>query len=143
MERCPGGPNARSVDAHSIEGLGIHDVEAAASIHQYLGEPLRGDDGVDDERVASRSRDMGGMVPLIEGYRRFLPAEEGGDGRLGDACFSVAYFVLALGVDGVGSPKDHEAFLGIRKAIPILARHASFLGHCLLALSFFWSTVLS
>ena len=55
----------------------------------------------------------------------------------------VAHFVLALGVDGIGSPEDHEAFLGIRKVIPILARHASFLGHRLLALSFFWSTGLS
>ena len=56
---------------------------------------------------------------------------------------SVAYLVLALGVDGVGSPKDHEAFLGVRKAVPILARHASFLGRCLLALSFLRPTGLS
>ena len=34
-------------------------------------------------------------------------------------------------------PKDHEAFLRIRKANPILARRASFLGCYLLALSFF------
>ena len=80
---------------------------------------------------------MRGMVPLIEGDRRFRPAKEGGDGRLGGACLSVAYLVLALGVDGIGSPKDHEAFLGVREAIIILAHHASFLGLLLLALSFF------
>ena len=51
--------------------------------------------------------------------------------------------MLVLGVDGIRSPEDHEAFLGIRKAVPILARHASFLGHCLLALSFFRSAGLS
>ena len=51
--------------------------------------------------------------------------------------------MLALGVDGIRSPEDHEAFLRIRKAVPILACHASFLGRCLLALSFFWSTGLS
>ena len=39
--------------------------------------------------------------------------------------------------------KYHEAFLGIGKAIPILAHHASFLGRYLLALSFFWSIGLS
>ena len=51
--------------------------------------------------------------------------------------------MLALGVDGIRSLEDHEAFLGIREAIPILTHHASFLGRCLLALSFFWSVGLS
>ena len=46
--------------------------------------------------------------------------------------------MLALGVDGVGSPKDHEAFLGVREAIFILACHASFLGRLLLAFPFLW-----
>ena len=44
--------------------------------------------------------------------------------------------MLALGVDGVGSPKDHEAFLGVGAAVIILARRASFLGRHLLALPF-------
>ena len=33
------------------EGLGVDDVEAAAPIHQDLGEPDIADNGVDDERV--------------------------------------------------------------------------------------------
>ena len=41
-----------------------------------------------------------------------------------------------LGVDGVGSPKDHEAFLKVGEAIIILAHRASFLGLLLLALPF-------
>ena len=44
--------------------------------------------------------------------------------------------MLALGVNGIGSHKDHEAFLRVGKAIIILACRASFLGCCLLALSF-------
>ena len=44
MERRSGWPDACSVDTNSIERLGVHDVEAAASIHQHLGEPLRADD---------------------------------------------------------------------------------------------------
>ena len=36
--------------------------------------------------------------------------------------------------------EDHEAFLRIGKAIPILARHASFLGCCLFVISFFRPT---
>ena len=48
-----------------------------------------------------------------------------------------------LGVDGIGSPEDHDAFLEVGKAIPILGHRASFLGCCLLAFSFFWPTSLS
>ena len=57
----------RSGDAHGIEGVDVEDVEAAASVHQHLSEALIIDDGIDNERVVSRSRDVGGMVPLIEG----------------------------------------------------------------------------
>ena len=46
--------------------------------------------------------------------------------------------MLALGVDGIGSPKDHEAFLEVGEAIFILARLASFLGCLLLAVPFLW-----
>ena len=53
VERRPGWPDARSVDAHGIERFSIHDVEAAASILQHLGEPLRADDRVDHERISS------------------------------------------------------------------------------------------
>ena len=49
----------------------------------------------------------------------------------------------ALGVDGIGPPEDHEAFLGIRKTILILAHRASFLGRCLLDLSLYQSAGLS
>ena len=83
------------------------------------------------------------MVPLIESDQRIRPAKERGDGYFGDACLTIAHFVLALGVDGIGSPEEHEAFLRIGKAIPILARHTSFLGRYLFALSFFRSAGLS
>ena len=61
----------RPGDAHGIEGVNVEDVEAAVSVHQHLSEALLADDGVDDKRVASRSGDVGGMVPLIKGDRRF------------------------------------------------------------------------
>jgi hypothetical protein len=44
MKRCSSQSNARLVDAHGIKHLGVHDVEAAASIHQYLGELFHADD---------------------------------------------------------------------------------------------------
>ena len=77
------------------------------------------------------------MVPLIEGDRRFRLAKQGGDGRLSGACLPIAHLVLALGPDGVGSAEDHDAFISIGETVSILAHHASFLGCCLLILSFF------
>ena len=38
MERRSDGAEVHSVNAHLVECLGIHDVEAAAPIHQYFGE---------------------------------------------------------------------------------------------------------
>ena len=136
MELLPG-------DAHGIEGGYIENVEAATSVHQHLGEALLADNGVDDEQVATWSGDVGRMVPLIKGDRRFRPAKEGGDGYFSDARPSVAHFVLALEVDSIGSPEDHDAFLEVGKAVSILACCASFLGCCLLAFSFFCPTGLS
>ena len=86
---------------------------------------------------------MGGMVPLIEGDQRFRPAEEGGDGHLSGACFPIAYLVLALGPDGVGSAEDHDAFISVRETISILARRASFFGYRLFVVPFFRPTGLS
>ena len=54
MKRRSGWVEVRPVDAHLIERLGVHDVEAAASIHQHLGEALCADDWVDHERVSSQ-----------------------------------------------------------------------------------------
>ena len=70
MKRSSSWPNARSVNAHSIERLGVHDVEAAASIHQYLGEPLRADDRDDHEWVPAWVCDAIRVVGLVEGYGR-------------------------------------------------------------------------
>ena len=68
MERRSGWAEVRSVDAHLVECLGVHDVEAAASVHQYFGEPFWADDRVDDKWIPSRVRDGVRMVGPIEGY---------------------------------------------------------------------------
>ena len=53
MERCLDQSDAQSIDAHGTKHLGVHDVEAAASIHQHLGEPLCADNLVNHEQVPS------------------------------------------------------------------------------------------
>ena len=52
VERRSSRSDARSIDAHGVERFSIHDVEAAASIHQHLGEPLCANDQVDYERIS-------------------------------------------------------------------------------------------
>ena len=37
VKRCSGWAEACPVDAHLVEHLGVHDVEAATSIHQCFG----------------------------------------------------------------------------------------------------------
>jgi hypothetical protein len=47
------GPDRGQIDLQEPEGLGVDDVEAAASVHENFGEPDVADDGVDNERVLS------------------------------------------------------------------------------------------
>ena len=115
----------RSGDAHGIEGVDVENIEATASIHQHLGEVFLADAGVDDEWVATRSGDVGRMVSPIKSDRGVRQAKERGNGHHSGTCLSLAYLLLALRVDGIGSPKDHEAFLGIRKVVIIFAHRAS------------------
>jgi hypothetical protein len=61
------GPDRGQIDLQEPEGLGIVDVEAAASVHEDLGEPDVADDGVDNERVLSWARHAVGVVALVEG----------------------------------------------------------------------------
>ena len=82
MKRCSDGMEVRSVDAHLIERFGVHDVEAAASVHQYLSEPGVADDRIDDERVLSEVWDIVGVVLLIKGDRLPRPVKVLGSGYL-------------------------------------------------------------
>ena len=73
MERCLGRLDSHSVDAHGVKHFSIHDIEAAASIHQHLGEPFCADDWVNHERVPSWLRDALWVVGLVKGDDRLRP----------------------------------------------------------------------
>ena len=64
--RCAG-PNRGQIDLQELEGLGVDDVEAAASVHEDLGEPNIADDGVDNERIFPWARHAVGVIALVEG----------------------------------------------------------------------------
>jgi hypothetical protein len=57
------GPDHGQIDLQEPEGLGVDDVEAAASVHEDLGEPSVADDRVDVERVLSRLVTQSGWLP--------------------------------------------------------------------------------
>jgi hypothetical protein len=61
------GPDRGQIDPQEPKGLGVDDVEAAASVHEDLGEPGVADDRVDNERVPSWARHAVGVVALVEG----------------------------------------------------------------------------
>jgi hypothetical protein len=67
MERCSACSDRGQIDTQEPEGLGVDDVEVAASVHEDLGEPDVADDGVDDERVFPRARHVVGVVGLVKG----------------------------------------------------------------------------
>jgi hypothetical protein len=60
-------PDRGQIDPQEPEGLGVDDVEAAASVHEDLGEPDVADDGVDNERILPQARHAVGVVTLVEG----------------------------------------------------------------------------
>jgi hypothetical protein len=53
-------------DPHGVKGFSVHDVEAAASIHQYLGEPRVADDGVNNQRISAWLRDAIWVVVTVK-----------------------------------------------------------------------------
>jgi hypothetical protein len=58
VERCSIWAKLGPVDPHGVKGLGVHDVEVAASIHQYLSEPRIADDGVNNKWVLAQLWDV-------------------------------------------------------------------------------------
>jgi hypothetical protein len=56
-------PDRGQIDLQEPEGLGVDDVEAAAPVHEDLGEPNVADDGVDNEQIFPRARHAVGVVP--------------------------------------------------------------------------------
>jgi hypothetical protein len=55
-------PDRGQIDLQEPEGLSVDDVEAAAPVHEDLGEPSIADDRIDNERVPSSARHAVGVV---------------------------------------------------------------------------------
>jgi hypothetical protein len=58
MEAPDAGSEVRPLDFQKVEGLGVDNVEVAATVHEHFSEARVGDDGIDEERVDSRIGDI-------------------------------------------------------------------------------------
>jgi hypothetical protein len=67
MELARTGLELCSLDAQEVESLKVDDVEAATTIHQYLGESSVDDGRVDDEWIDTWADDSVGMIVTVEG----------------------------------------------------------------------------
>ena len=112
---------------HDLQGVGVHDVEAAASVHEHLGEAGVADDGIHDEWILSRIWDVVGVVLAAEGDCILRPVEVGrrslGDGE----DFSTLALALSSGHVRRRPAKDEERVLHPRVVVAALSFFVLFL----------------
>jgi hypothetical protein len=60
-------PDRGQINLQEPKGVGVDDVEAAASVHEDLGKLDIADDGINNERVLPRAWHVVGVVVLVEG----------------------------------------------------------------------------
>jgi hypothetical protein len=89
----------------------IEDVEAAASVHQHLGEPGVPDDRVDHQWVLARVGDAVRVIFAAEGDGILRPVEEGGRSLLCSEDLVPLPLALAVGhVHGRPSEDEEDVF---------------------------------
>jgi hypothetical protein len=94
MEVPDAGSEVHPRDSQKVEGLGINDVETAASIHEHLSEACVGDDGINDEWVDSRIGDVVWVVITVKSDGHLGPIKKEGGRELHGEDLSM--FPLAL-----------------------------------------------
>jgi len=109
----------RLADPHKGQSLGVKNVEAAASIHQHLGETCLGDDGVDDQRITPGVGDPIRVILPIESDCALGPFEVRGHGCADCANFSEFALPLTRGETSRTSPKDQEAVLDLGESFSL------------------------
>jgi hypothetical protein len=82
----------------------VEDIEAAASVHQHLGEPGIPDDRVDHQRVLARIGDAILMILAAEGDGVLRLVEEGGRCLLRGEDLVPLPHTLAVGHDDGRAP---------------------------------------
>jgi hypothetical protein len=120
VERCSAWAELGPTNPYGVKGLGVHDVEVIASVHQYFGEPCVADDRVNNKRVLARLWDMIWVVVAIKCDGRPRPVKEGWHGWLSGVDLSTLHLALAPRVIGRGTAEDHEIVIDDEKVIVLL-----------------------
>jgi hypothetical protein len=94
----------------------VEDIEAAASVHQHLGELGVPDDRVDHQRVLARIGDAVRVILAAEGDGVLRPVEEGGRRLLRGEDLVPLPLALAVGHVHGRPPEDEEDVLHHREA---------------------------
>ena len=97
-------------DPQVIEGLNIHDVEAASPVHEHLGETLR----AHMTRGMSLVRDPFQVVTVVKDNWELRPPKILWDGGLRCVHLAVGHLEAALVAEGFSSTEDHEAYCQLR-----------------------------
>jgi hypothetical protein len=111
------GSKLRPPDSQEVEGLGVDNVEPVATVHEHFSEVRIGDDGIDEEWVDSRVRDVVWMVVMIKSDSRSRPVEEKGGRQLYGEDLSTLLLALACRETRQGSPVNHEAVMDLGKPL--------------------------
>jgi hypothetical protein len=101
--------------------MDVDNVEAATSVYEYLGEARVGDDGIDDERVDPRIRDVVRMVSTVEHDGCFGPVEEEGGCELHGEDLLTLALLLARAEARRGSLVDHKTVVDLGKPLVLVA----------------------
>jgi len=96
---------------HELQGVGVHDVEPAASVYEHLGEAGVSDDGVDNKWVPSRMRDIVEVVFAAKGNGVLRPVEVGRRGHCDGEDFPTLALALPRGHVHHWPSKDEEGVL--------------------------------
>jgi hypothetical protein len=67
VSRHRAGPQLVQTNPQQAQGVRVEDVEAAASVHQHLGEPRVADDRVDDQRILAWIGDAVWVILAAQG----------------------------------------------------------------------------
>jgi len=119
VEWCCVVPQPGLADPHEGQILVVKDVEAAASVHQHLGETGLGDDGVDDQWIAPGIGDPIQVILSVERDCALGPLEVRGRGRADCANFSEFALPLTQSEASRTSPKDQETVLDPGDTLPL------------------------
>jgi hypothetical protein len=120
MKAPDAGSVLRPPDSRKVEGLGIDNVEAATTVHEHFSEACVGNDGIDDERIDSRVRDVVRMVVTVESDGRSRPVEEEEGRQLYREDLSRLSLALAHREMRRGSPVYHEAVMNLGKPLVLV-----------------------